>query len=122
MLNPNSASTFSAMGFIYALKGNLELAVEYLHRSLALRRDDVVTSNLLKSCIEEMMDDGPAPIEFNDSPLPSTSVPINLDFTEPSAQKPFNPIPRCKINFDDDSTTSNSSEVVDNSLDMSMDV
>lgn len=129
VLKPRSAETFSAMGLIYALKNDLQAAISYLHSSLGIRRDDVVTSNLLKSCIEEMMDDDVvAPLSALDAlSILDANVDLSIDTGSTSQGKPklpFNPISRCKINFnfEDDSTNSNSSEVVDTSLDMSMDV
>lgn len=109
VLKPQSAPTYTAIGFVYALKGQLEKAVEYLHRSLALRRDDIVTSTLLKSCLEDLMEENLLPLNLND-PVDSTATEI------------FTRRLRCtKITFDDDSNNSQSSEVVDNSVDMSMD-
>lgn len=37
--------------------GNLDSAIESFHKSLALNRDCIVTSTILKSCIEDLMDD-----------------------------------------------------------------
>lgn len=38
--------------------GNLEEAITYFHKSLALNRDCIVTSTILKTCIEDYMDRG----------------------------------------------------------------
>lgn len=46
--------------------GNLELAVESLHRSLAIKRDDIVTSALLKNCIEDLMEENAMPDNISD--------------------------------------------------------
>lgn len=144
VLKPQSAHTYTALGFVYALKGNLETAVEYLHRSLALRRDDIVTSTLLKLCLEELMDDLPSSIldandqsgHFTIHPPQSAGPRPNIhSIGEPSPSifdnRPiilFPPVDmheanmRCmKITFDEDSNNSQSSEVIDNSIDMSMD-
>lgn len=57
ILKPMTAATYTAIGFVQALMGNLELAAESLHRSLALKRDDIVTSALLNFCIEDLVDE-----------------------------------------------------------------
>ena len=36
---------------------NLEEAITYFHKSLALNRDCIVTSTILKTCIEDFMDE-----------------------------------------------------------------
>lgn len=56
-LKPQSAPTYTAMGLVYAIKGDLRSAIDYLHKSLALKRDDIVANLLLKSCMEESADD-----------------------------------------------------------------
>ncbi|XP_019532299.3 cell division cycle protein 16 homolog [Aedes albopictus] len=53
-LKPLSASTYSAIGFVQALMGSLDEAVESFHKSLSLRRDDVFTTTILKSVIEDL--------------------------------------------------------------------
>lgn len=35
----------------------MDPAIEYFHKSLALNRDCIVTSTILKNCIEDLMDD-----------------------------------------------------------------
>lgn len=60
MLKPHSAPTYTAIGFLYALMGNLEEAITYFHKSLALNRDCIVTSTILKTCIEDFIDRGTA--------------------------------------------------------------
>ncbi|EDV93002.1 GH18518 [Drosophila grimshawi] len=57
LLKPQSGTTYTSIGFIHALLGNLDKAIEYFHKSLALNRDCIVTSTILKNCIEDMMDD-----------------------------------------------------------------
>ncbi|XP_055906784.1 cell division cycle protein 16 homolog [Eupeodes corollae] len=56
LLKPQSAQTYTAIGYIYALMGNLEEAIVNCHKSLALNRDCVVTSTILKNCIEDHME------------------------------------------------------------------
>lgn len=45
------------MGFVHALTGKLEEAIELFHKSLSLNRDSVVTSTILKTCLEDMMEE-----------------------------------------------------------------
>lgn len=109
VLKPQNAPTFTAIGFVHALKGELDKAVEYFHRSLALRRDNIVTSTLLKSCLEDLMED-------------SMLMDDQTTVTDPFSNRPIGMGLTCmKITFDDDSNQSQSSEVVDHSIDMSMD-
>lgn len=56
-MKPQSAQTYTAIGFVYALMDNLEEAITYFHKSLALNRDCIVTSTILKTCIEDFMDE-----------------------------------------------------------------
>lgn len=57
-MKPQSSSTYTSIGFLNALMGNLEEAITYFHKSLALNRDCIVTSTILKTCIEDYMDRG----------------------------------------------------------------
>ncbi|ALC46019.1 cdc16 [Drosophila busckii] len=57
LLKPQTATTYTSIGFIRALLGDLDQAIEYFHKSLALNRDCIVTSTILKNCIEDLMDD-----------------------------------------------------------------
>ncbi|XP_068155741.1 cell division cycle protein 16 homolog [Drosophila tropicalis] len=62
LLKPQTATTYTSIGFIHALLGYLDPAIEYFHKSLSLSRDCIVTSTILKTCIEDLMDD-PATID-----------------------------------------------------------
>lgn len=123
-LKPQNPATFTAIGFVYALKFNLEKAVDYLHRSLALKRDDIVTTALLKSCLEDLMNEDSLPKSLSDSQVDQdvdgfSSVQKRDVKTKMHTHFPVKP--SCmKINFDDDSNQSQGSEMID--LDMSMDV
>lgn len=55
MLSPSNSSTFSAIGYIYALMSSWSQAVEYFHKALGLKRDDPFSSNLLNQCIEHLI-------------------------------------------------------------------
>lgn len=60
-LKPLSASTYTAIGFVQALMGSLDEAVESFHKSLSLRRDDVFTTTILKNVIEDLAKEAPLP-------------------------------------------------------------
>lgn len=134
VLKPQSAPTYSAIGFVHALKGDLELAVDYLHRSLALKRDDIFTSALLKSCLEDLMDESLLPNDItgsNNSAEAMDSVDDdNITVSPARGKKPMQPPTgndptklRCmKITFDDDSNNSCSDIIDTSSFDISMDV
>ena len=57
VLKPQSSQTYTAIGFIQAITGQLEKAVESFHKSLSLKRDNIVTTTILKNVIEELMED-----------------------------------------------------------------
>uniref|UniRef100_A0A1A9X1T1 Uncharacterized protein n=1 Tax=Glossina brevipalpis TaxID=37001 RepID=A0A1A9X1T1_9MUSC len=57
LLKPQTPRTFSAIGFVHALMGNLEEATVCFHKSLALNHECIVTSTILKTCIEDLMND-----------------------------------------------------------------
>ncbi|XP_037945500.1 cell division cycle protein 16 homolog [Teleopsis dalmanni] len=56
LLKPQTPQTYTAIGFVHALMGNLEDAITYFHKSLAINRDCIVTSTILKTCIEDHLD------------------------------------------------------------------
>ncbi|XP_032686384.1 cell division cycle protein 16 homolog [Odontomachus brunneus] len=53
-LNP---STYSAIGFIHALMGNTQEAVDAFHRALGLRRDDTFTTTMLGYVMEQIIEE-----------------------------------------------------------------
>lgn len=55
-LNP---STYSSIGFIHALMGNIQEAVDAFHRALGLRRDDTFTATMLGYVMEQLIDEAP---------------------------------------------------------------
>ncbi|XP_012271394.1 cell division cycle protein 16 homolog [Orussus abietinus] len=59
VLNPLSPSTYSAMGFIHALMGNSQEAVDAFHKALGLRRDDTFTTTMLGYVMEQLIDEIP---------------------------------------------------------------
>lgn len=123
-LKPQNPSTYTAIGFVHALKGDLESAVDYLHRSLALKRDDIVTTALLKSCLEDLMSVDSLPKGLSDSVAEGNEDDMISDIkSEVKSTPPLLPptkLKGMKITYDDDSNQSQGSEMID--LDMSMDV
>ena len=55
VLVPMSASTYSAIGYVQALQGDLVEAVEAFHKALSLRRDDTFSTTMLNYVIEQLM-------------------------------------------------------------------
>ncbi|XP_047361479.1 cell division cycle protein 16 homolog isoform X1 [Vespa velutina] len=66
VLNPLNPSTYSAMGFINALMGNIQEAVDAFHRALGLRRDDTFTTTMLTYVMEQLIDEAPP---YPDAPI-----------------------------------------------------
>lgn len=56
-LKPLSSETYTAIGFVQSLMGRLNEAVESFHKSLSLKRDDVITSTILKTVLEDLVDE-----------------------------------------------------------------
>lgn len=118
VLKPQTASTYTAIGFVQALMGDLDDAVESLHRSLAIKRDDIVTSALLKYCIEDLMEENALPDNFLlDDTVSGEAQHGAID----KLSLMETPIMKLKLNYDD-SNASPSSDTIDTSFDMSMDV
>lgn len=47
------------MGFIHALMGNTQEAVDAFHRALGLRRDDTFTTTMLTYVMEQLIEESP---------------------------------------------------------------
>lgn len=137
VLKPQTASTYTAIGFVHALMGRLEAAIESLHRSLALKRDDIVTSALLKCCIEDLMEENTLPkniLEDVDALPTVPATPIKKDNRTLNAaaaaaaktiDSPSPPPVKQKLKYDDsqnDADASPSSEMDMSCDNMSMDV
>lgn len=118
------------MGFVYALMGNLEEAIIYFHKSLAINRDCIVTTTILKTCIEDVMNDE-AIIEdicgrdfsgttTSSSSSSSKSASKRLPTIEESPAK-FNCM---KLKFDEEDSTTNPPDKSDSNvvMDISMDL
>ncbi|XP_063704150.1 cell division cycle protein 16 homolog [Culicoides brevitarsis] len=115
ILKPLSASTYTAFGFCQALMGRLEDAVESFHKSLSLKRDDVVTTTILKQVIEDLIerDNFVGGLMYDDIQAKETSM-VTADETS----TPTNRLNCVKlIRFDDDSNASQTSDNVDMSID-----
>lgn len=121
-LKPQNPTTYTAIGFVYALKFELERAVGYLHRGLALKREDIVATALLKSCLEDLLGVDSLPKSLSDSHIDEDIDGISSVKKKPGTKSKYRQLkPICsKIDFDDDSNHSHGSEMID--LDMSMDV
>ncbi|KAG8037704.1 hypothetical protein G9C98_005915 [Cotesia typhae] len=83
VLNPLNPSTYSAIGFIHALIGNTQEAVDAFHRALGLRRDDTFTTTMLGYVLEQLIDESPP---FPDAPaeMPKYKFPEAPLTTEPT--------------------------------------
>lgn len=64
-LRPLNSQTYTAIGFVQALSGQLSEAIESFHKSLSLKRDDVITSTILKTVLEDLVED------LNEDDLPA---------------------------------------------------
>ncbi|XP_065211465.1 cell division cycle protein 16 homolog [Planococcus citri] len=56
LFSPLNASTLTSIGLVHSLCGNISEAVEALHKSLGLRRNDSFTTTLLNYVIEQLVD------------------------------------------------------------------
>jgi len=59
VLSPLNPSTYSAMGFVHALIGNNEEAVDAFHKALGICRDDTFSTTMLSYVIEQLSEDTP---------------------------------------------------------------
>ncbi|KYM98209.1 Cell division cycle protein 16 like protein [Cyphomyrmex costatus] len=94
VLDPLNPSTYSSIGFIHALMGNIQEAVDAFHRALGLRRDDTFTATMLGYVMQQLIDEAPpypdAPIEIpkyksveSETRLPEDSE-VRLSLENPS--------------------------------------
>ena len=91
VLIPMSASTYSAIGYVQSLQGDLVEAVEAFHKALSLRRDDTFSTTMLNFVIEQLMVESPPyhdypedvpkldPVQLDPPPI---SLPINTNFEQ----------------------------------------
>ena len=67
VLSPLNSSTYSALGYVQSLTGDLASAVQSFHKALGIRREDTFSTNMLTSVIEQLMNSvAPFP-GFNDT-------------------------------------------------------
>ncbi|XP_020712123.2 cell division cycle protein 16 homolog isoform X2 [Athalia rosae] len=59
VLNPLNPATYSAIGFLHAVRGSTQEAVDAFHRALGLRRDDTFTTTMLGYVMEQLIDEEP---------------------------------------------------------------
>lgn len=114
ILQPQMAATYTAMGLVYAIKGELRRSIDYLHRSLALKRDDIVTTTLLTQCIEESANDDNELGEWHEDEAES-SLSIIDDTKRPGTSTAAmlgndTKLRGMKITFDDESIDSSDTE------------
>lgn len=62
VLVPNKASTFSAVGFVHSLMGNLSEAIDYFHKALGIQREDTFSVHMLQETLKELTLEGKADI------------------------------------------------------------
>jgi len=55
VLRPLNPSTYSAIGYVQSLTGDLMGAVESFHKALGIRREDTFSTQMLNSVIEQLM-------------------------------------------------------------------
>ncbi|KAJ4431999.1 hypothetical protein ANN_20613 [Periplaneta americana] len=89
VLSPLNPSTYSAMGFVHAIIGNTDEAVDAFHKALGIRRDDTFSTTMLSYVIEQLAEDTPpyqgAPKQVPPFSFPSPMPQLSLDKTEVSA-------------------------------------
>ena len=93
VLVPMAASTYSAIGYVQSLQGDLVEAVEAFHKALSLRRDDTFSTTMLNYVIEQLMLESPP---FHDYPeevpkLADPTVGLQYSWTKPLEQIPTTP-------------------------------
>ena len=76
VLSPLNPSTYSALGYVQSLTGDLASAVQSFHKALGIRREDTFSTNMLTAVIEQLMNNvAPFP-GFNDTtPRFPTQIP-----------------------------------------------
>ncbi|EDW43313.1 GM26497 [Drosophila sechellia] len=105
LLKPQSPTTYTSIGFIHALLGNLDPAIEAFHKSLALNRDCIVTSTILKNCIEDLMDDCATIDEICSAALRDVAKNITANSRRVLNSDKFNGM---KLKFDEEEEFANS--------------
>ncbi|XP_023724063.1 cell division cycle protein 16 homolog isoform X2 [Cryptotermes secundus] len=89
VLSPSNPSTYSAIGFIHAIIGNTDEAVDAFHKALGLRRDDTFSTTMLSYVIEQLAEETPpfqgAPKQIPPFDFPTPMPPLTVGKTDVSA-------------------------------------
>ncbi|BFF93039.1 cell division cycle protein 16 homolog [Drosophila madeirensis] len=118
LLKPQSATTYTSIGFIHALLGDLDSAIESFHKSLSLNRDCIVTSTILKSCIEDLMDDTTTIDQICSAALRDVAKKITANSRRVLNSDKFNGM---KLKFDEEEEYANSNSDSNMVVEMSFD-
>ncbi|XP_035828816.1 cell division cycle protein 16 homolog isoform X3 [Aplysia californica] len=87
ILCPQTASTYSAIGYVHALMGNHSDAVHYFHKALGLRKDDTFSTTMLSNCLEALMAQvSPCDGDLEEPHFPSVSMKDSASSKESSAR------------------------------------
>ncbi|KAG1682927.1 Cell division cycle protein 16 [Nymphon striatum] len=78
VLCPQNASTLSAIGYVYSLMGKTYESVDYFHKALSFRRDDMFSMTILGQEIENLMSRiSPCEGHIDDVPIYKPSESLN---------------------------------------------
>uniref|UniRef100_A0A1A8RYP5 Cell division cycle 16 homolog n=1 Tax=Nothobranchius rachovii TaxID=451742 RepID=A0A1A8RYP5_9TELE len=95
VLIPQHASTYSAIGYVHSLMGDIESAIDYFHTALGLKRDDTFSVTMLGHCIEMYFGDTDSYIgtDINDKVRGNLTTPalIKMLNTSESGELPAEP-------------------------------
>lgn len=98
ILSPQNASTLAAIGFVEALIGQTEKSAESFHKALGIRRDDMFSTTMLSSVLEQLVGECP-PYSGDDAPgidchsllkpklSENSEAPLRIDSTPPRADE-----------------------------------
>ncbi|XP_072179997.1 cell division cycle protein 16 homolog [Diadema setosum] len=73
VLSPQNPSTFSAIGYVYALTGQFSRAIDYFHKALGVGRDDTFSVTMLTHSIEQYIGEM-SPCEGGSETVPDLEV------------------------------------------------
>ncbi|KAL3846820.1 hypothetical protein ACJMK2_017774 [Sinanodonta woodiana] len=80
VLEPQNPSTYSAIGFVYALMGDNVKAVDYFHKALSIRRDDAFSTTMLGNVIEALMTEL-SPCKGEPDTVPAFPIATKIDIS-----------------------------------------
>lgn len=113
-LKPLNPQTYTSIGFTYALMGRLSEALEAFHKSLALKRDDVITSTILKTVMEDLVEEL---VEADDMKENQDTMPVDLTIEQGGEVAKENVEKFRKLKFDE-LESSNSMNSIEMNLEM----